>query len=114
MKFFSVFVIISSFCLVKTIARELKHNALKMAFKNIAESLANQNHWLTAVVDSDLSKEVYSDIIASIVAVPHVVARFNSKLEKFLLNSSAVVSLESVESLEDFNQHTILPSTFSN
>lgn len=114
MKFFLILVIFLTFGTVKTILLDFKYNALKAAFANIIQSLAKQNRLVSAVVVSDSSEKVNSAIIASIADVPHVVASFDNKLKQILLNSSAFVSLDSVESLKKFNQRTILPVTFSN
>lgn len=45
--------------------------------------------------------------------IPHVVLKFEYQPKEFRLNSSAIVSLDSVESLETFNNRIILPSFFS-
>lgn len=114
MKCCLVFVMVVTFSTVKTFSQDFKCRMLKKAFENILESLVKRNYLMSVVFDSFASDEtVDSTIIAFTAAIPHVVGRLDSNMEEFLLNSSAIVSLESVEALKDFNERLILPVTFS-
>lgn len=113
MKLFANFASLVIFVFAKSFPRDFKYNALKKAYVNISLSLPKQNYLLSLVIGSNSSEKINSAIIASTTTTPHVVAKFDSKMEKFSLNSSAIVSLDSIESLEKFNQRTILPVTFS-
>lgn len=80
---------------------------------NIAESLASRNHLVTIVEDAASSDAPEFAIFEATQSIPHVVTKFDIKSEKPMLNSSAIVSLDSVKVLEKFNLRITLPSSFS-
>lgn len=51
-------------------------------------------------------------LLYSFVNIPHIAARFNYESKKFQINSSAIVTLDSIKSLELFNKRTVLPLKF--
>lgn len=51
-------------------------------------------------------------LLTSLAGIPHVVARVVNNWTDFTLNSSAVLSLDTIESLEVFNNQTLLSIIF--
>lgn len=97
-------------CKVESISIDLK--SMQTAFINISEALKQQNH-VEIVVDSVFGKKTDFAPFASFAGIPHIVAKFDSKMREFQINSSAIVSLNSIESLESFNSRTSLHVTLS-
>lgn len=112
MKFYSVFVIFVAFCKVESILRDHRSKVLQKAFVNIMEALRKQNYLMTVVVGEFFSDQIDAVSRAFTMDHPHVVARFNDT-KKFNLNSSAIVLLDTTESVKMFNKRTIIPLTFS-
>lgn len=108
MKHFLIFTTIVAFCKVESFSRDFNKNALQKTFGNISQALAQRNH-LTSVV----TESAFSGAATVTAGILHVVARFKNNSERFPLNSSAIVFLDSVASLEAFNTRTTLPTTFS-
>lgn len=111
---FSIFVIVLVFCKVKSFSRSLKCGTMETAFINISETLATHNHVVAIVVDSVFNNKTDFAPFASFAGIPHIVAKFDNTSENFLLNSSAIVLLNTIASLETFNSRTILPVTSLN
>lgn len=108
MKFLSVAAIFVAFFQVKISLVHSKETTLQTAFANIVEALAQRNH-VMAIVANGFFKW-YSSILATSSGYPHVVAKFDG-LGDFILNSSAIVFLNSTVALEAFNNRTFLPKT---
>lgn len=90
-----------------------KKSALVKALDSIAEALAQQNHFVTFVREVNTTDLANPASITMLLRIPYVVAGFDCTRNNFTLNSSAIVTLQSVKSLRSFNSHTILPKTFS-
>lgn len=110
MKFKLLFIIFLTFTQIRSLSN-CKNKRLKKSFEIMAKVFTQHNHVVTVVISK--SDEINSYCFASIVAVPHVVTRFDSKKSEWTLNSSAIVLLDSVASLKTFNQLTVLPWTFA-
>lgn len=113
MKFYLVFAIFVSLFSLETLSQKNGNNSHDEAFAKFLKSVAKGNHVVSVILGEGTKEEMNSDIITATVGFPHVVSRFNSKCEKFTLNSTAVVSLFSVKYLELFNNRASLLSTFS-
>lgn len=113
MKFFSIFLVSAAFCKIEPFLQNPKNDALYNMFENISQALSKGNHLLTVVSDSLLKDNFDSAVFATSSNVPHVVASFVNDLRKFTLNSSSIVSLNSIASLKAFNERTVLPVSFS-
>lgn len=104
------FVILASL-VVFTISRSSsQNNALQRAFLNITEALGQRNHLVLVIVADDVRNT--AAILKTSAGTPHIVTKWN-KLEMLQLNSSAIVLLDSIPCLEDFNNLTIPPLKFS-
>lgn len=112
MRFYLVLVSFIAFCELETLSQDSRKRSLQEAFVDISKEIAKKNHLVSVVADSASQNKVNSVPFASTAHIPHVVARFKHD-QKFKLNSSAIVFLDSVASLEVFNNRTILPATFS-
>lgn len=81
-------------------------------FRNISKSLSVGNYEVSLVSSSDKQKTLETKIskLLSEENVPHRVLNFNSSSDQFyfLLNSSAIVLLDSWDDLRDFNDQTFL------
>lgn len=110
MKLVLFLVLFAGFFKVNSFPRFSKESALQKAFLNISRFLAEQNRLISVVVSDGLSDEQESVVFPLNAAVPHVVATFGNDSKVFRLNSSAIVLLDSVETLKAFNQRTVLPS----
>lgn len=114
MKFHSIFVIFLVLCKVTSFSRGLKYKALQTAFINISESLAQRNYLVAIiVVDSDSGNKSDSLSFVSTIGIPHIITKFDIKKKSFRINSSAIVSLNTIASLETFHDCIILPATFT-
>lgn len=87
--------------------------ALHEVFKSILRTLAQQNHLVTIFIGVRRSDKIDAAFLAAIVGHPHVVKNLTNPQKGIFLDSSAIVSLQSVASLEAFNVRTILPLHFS-
>lgn len=112
MKFYSVFVTFVFFFVMESLSRELDKNLLQKVFVNISKMLSPRNQ-LVSIVFNNASVKAAPAVFAVTVGVPHIVKKFYNKVGSFDLHTSAIVLLDSIESLNKFNQHTVLPSTFS-
>lgn len=112
MKFFVVVVIFIAFCKIDSVLLVPKLS-LQKAFVNISKTLARRNHLVSIVSVGGPEDQGDLTSLVPFADKPHVVAKFDSESKKFQLNSSALVLLDSVESLAKFNKRVILPSTFS-
>lgn len=93
MKTFLVLLIILSF--IKVYSRTIRIARFEKAFIDISEALGKQNHEVSIVADKNSRKLIDSIGSVAIAEVPHNVARFKNT-EWFLLNTSAIVLLDSV------------------
>lgn len=107
-------VIFVVFAVSETFSQVSKNHALLKAFTDVAETLAYRNHLVTFVMENSSSVIANPASIASLANIPHLVVGFDNRSKNLTLNSSAIVSLESVESLKTFNQRIVIPRTFSN
>lgn len=113
MKFKSILVIFVVFCIVTSLTKGFRFKSLQTAFVNITKVLAKQNHVVTIAVDNYFGNESDSVPFASTAGIPHIVTKIGLELGNFTINSSAIVSLESIQLLNEFHNHSILPVTFS-
>lgn len=81
----------------------LRKNALQKVFKSISEVLASQNHKVSVVGEFSPSDLIMMEAFAEI---PHVVVSLDYKKEVLAINSSAILFLNSIETLEFFNNQT--------
>lgn len=110
MNFLTLGVIFLYFCKFVTSTEDFKSNKLQKAFVKISETLSNQNRLVSLVLGTtDVSNSVLS---SSLAGIPHNVLRIDIKHGNFSLTGSAVVLLDSIESLAKFNELKILPATF--
>lgn len=81
-------------------------------FRNISKSLSDGNYEVAVVSTSDKQKALETKMSKTLSEenVPHQVLNFNSSSDQFyfLLNSSAIVLLDSWNDLKDFNDQTML------
>lgn len=112
MKFFLIFVTCGVLNEVESLSRN--NNPLQKAFMNISASLENWNYLVSIVAEKDSNDEINLDSFHQYFNFPHGVMTFKNESEKLRLNSSAIVFLESVASLKNFNNRVILHKTFSN
>lgn len=87
-------------------------NAILKAFVNIVEVLAKKNHLTSFVGDLNSTEIVNPASIALFSGIPHVVSSFDRSMNKIELKSSAIVTLNSIETLKSFNKLVILPTTY--
>lgn len=106
MKLFFSFVIFVAFC-------NVKGQILHKAFKNIFKDNLEQDDTLTIVSTEKQKDKSDSKLFFLVSDIPRVVTRFKNETPKFELSSSAIMFLDSVASLEVFNNRTILSLTFS-
>lgn len=108
-----IFTIFSMFFKVNSFPRSFQKSSLAKAFSSVSEFLVDRNHLVSLVTFGDVKiGEAEATVYAATAGIPHIVTRWN-KMEKFLLNSSAIVLLNSVGWLKVFNSHTDVPMTFS-
>lgn len=110
MKLVLWFMIFVTFCKVQTFSSDFKN--LKNAFIDIAEALSKQDRMVTIVFNTRLSDFTDAVKFGQKTGIPRSIVK-PYKAKNILLNSSAIVSLESVESVDAFNARTILSTTFS-
>lgn len=114
MKFYLIFLFLFSFCELGVPVQDFKNQLLQKAFFKISKALTQQNHLLTVVIDSSLRSNIDSIPFAATAEIPHVIARLPENWNNsFTLNSSAIVSLDSIKSLKKFNALAKLHSTFT-
>lgn len=106
---FLSFLIFAGCCVIKICSRSFKRHAVREAFIDISKTLAQRNHQVTVVVDNSQNGLA---LIAPVAEIPQIVERLQSLWRSLFLESSAIVSLRSVASLEVFNSQTDLPLTF--
>lgn len=111
MKFYLEFVIIVAFSNVGTFSHGSRDKVLQKALVDIVEALSKQDYLLSIVLGSS-SEDTYSAPLALTAEIPHIVAKLDNEENKLKLNSSAIVILDSVASLNAFNKRTVIPSSF--
>lgn len=82
---------------VETFSQNSKSNSLQKAFVDLAGALASRNH-LVAVVEGPATNEASEfDFFATAAGIPHVVTKLKNERKLHSLNSSAIISMESVK-----------------
>lgn len=109
MKFSRAFLIFVIFCEIGSI-KVPNSSAMKKAFVDIVYAVSKQSHLLSIVRGSNIT---YFDVSTAYASKPHNVVTFDEDSNDFRLNSSAIVSLDSIESLLIFNNHTVVPVTLA-
>lgn len=92
------------------------NRGLQKVFSDIAQNLMERQKMLTVFYFKALGESLESASFESIASIPHLVAditQSQEKEEKFELETSAIVSLESVQSLNSFNERISFAPTFS-
>lgn len=110
MQFYLLLAIVVLFCQVETLS---KNGALQKAFVKISKVLSQQDNFVSIVVGSDESDITDSSPFLAIASTPHVVARFENGYKMLRIKSSAIVTMDSIATLEIFNARTILPVAYS-
>lgn len=87
--------ILIGLCSAEVYSRGARIGGLAKAFADISEALVKQNHEVMIVADEYSSHWIESITSAAIAKVPHKVSLFWNT-QRFLLNTSAVVLLESI------------------
>lgn len=114
MKLFSILSFFVILCQEQCFSRGLRTSrGLQKAFSEIVQSLAAREHVVTIFNFKTESETSDSAPFASIAPIPHVAARIPNKLIQFKLSSSAIVSLESIDSLKTFRKAVYLSTFFS-
>lgn len=108
------------FCLVVTVLCKIvevyaqkSKNQLQKAFVGIVEVLASQNHMISVVDGPGVNNASQLAFYATAAGIPHIVAKIKNETDFIRLNSSAIASIVSLESLDKFNQQIILSPTFA-
>lgn len=112
MKLTLVLAVFMFFCKSKAFSQIYELNVLEKAFFNISRALVGQDHLVTIVVGSALSDKMVHATFASTAGIPHAVVRLKNGSRMFHLNSSAIILLDTIQSLESFYNRAILPGTF--
>lgn len=108
MKFHLLFVLLSLEIGVHCLG---KKSALQKVFSSIVDNLVKRNYLVSFIAKANKSGS--STMFERTAKVPHIVIRPKNFLNKFWLNSSAIVLLGSVGMLEQFNKVVTLPAEFS-
>lgn len=87
-----------------------KKIVLRKAILGIAESLKRHNQFVTIV--SNKSEAFDSAAFLITADIPYIVTKLANNNYSLHLNSSAILSVDSLKSLELLNQRIVLPSTF--
>lgn len=87
-------------------------NAVQKELVKILEILKNQDQTFS-VVTVEGKIDAFELNFFAFTEMPHVVENLENNSKPFKLNSSAIVILDSVKTLEAFNKRTILSATFS-
>lgn len=103
MKLHFVLATIVIFCDLKVFSQGSRENAVFKAFVNISGDLTKRNRVVSLVLGEGTKYQTDSAIFKATAGTPHVVARFDSKIKHFTLNSTAIVSVTSLESLKIFS-----------
>lgn len=115
MNFHLTLVFFVGFYKVEEILCNPKRNALKKAFSDITDSLMQKNRFVSVIMSDFSDNNIKSAITAATAGIPHVnfEKRFVNEMSPYELNSSAIVSLDSVASMKVFNNRTNLFDFFS-
>lgn len=115
MKFVLIFAMFMTFGDLKTLSRGFDDKAVEKAFVDISNFLAKRNHLVSIVaVGRATSQVLMPAAFASTVSIPHRVYHVQEeKISQFMLNSSAIVSFDSVATLKRFNDEARVSLTFS-
>lgn len=101
MKFFSAFSSFVALIAVATHSLGFSNKAFESALVKISEHLAEKNQLVSIVAVGSATEQTLKPIKFSI---PQIVFRVQEeRISEFMLNSSAIVTFESAESLERFN-----------
>lgn len=113
MRFCWFLVLCVVFWKLQAFSRNFDNSALRKAFVNISAAILKGDRLVTLVMGGTSNDEIVFGQFETNHGFPHFVARLKNNCSTFRLKSSAIVSLESVESLEVFNNCTTVPATFS-
>lgn len=116
MKCFSFCVIFVVSLKVEVFSEGFKNTALEKALLSIAKYLSQRNNFISIFASGSSEKSNSSknlNFFKFTEEIPHLISSFNFYANELTLNSSAILCLDSVESLKRFNKITILPDTFS-
>lgn len=113
MKLTFVSVLIALNLKVTVLSHRAKSIALQEALAGIVQSLMNRSHMLTIIKSENASMIAEIAIASATAGVPHVVEKIVRLRKKIILNSSAIVAVESVGSLVRINQITFYEPSFS-
>lgn len=108
MKFYSFFALFLAFYEVETFSRGVASKALRNALVNISDHLAANNQSLTVAVVGNISHQtIESATFASTASIPHLAFKIEERFKECIFDSSAIVLLDSTESLQRFNRKVI-------
>lgn len=101
-------VLLLAFCKVGTLLGSFGDKAVQKAFENILKSISTRDRFVT-IVTRGVSNDETDFALYKLVNFPQVVARLGNDWTNFTLNSTSIVSLDSVESLRAFTNTPFSP-----
>lgn len=88
----------------------MNSHGIRTVVSDIVRSLARNKHVVTVFTSNEMSEAI---LFASASNVPHITSRTPDEHFKFKLKTSAIISMDSIASLESFNNYVGLDLKFS-
>lgn len=114
MKYFLFFALIVSFYELGAVLRGFDKKSLQVAFLNILASMEESNHLVSIIMVGNTTHQApTAAILPQASGVPHKVSHIHREIDKFALDSSAIMIFDSAATLKRFNDDVEVSLSFT-